>query len=65
MRPKDKSHYATAAAASTAAAAAAVHVRCSKLLVWLFFSLRVGKQDFRASTKINVSLKFMQCRATF
>lgn len=63
MRPRDKSQRATAAAVT--AAAAAVHLRCNKLLVWLFFFLGVGKQDFRASTKINVSLKFMQCRATF
>lgn len=60
---RDKSHRSNVAA--VAVAAAAVHLRCNKLLVWLFFFLSVGKQDFRASTKINVSLKFMQCRATF
>ena len=31
----------------------------------LAHSFTVGKQDFRATTKINVSLKFIQYSATF
>lgn len=50
------------APAAAAAAAILTQLRCNKLLARCS---SVGKQDFRATTKINVSLKFMQCRATF
>lgn len=38
------------------------HLRWNKTLAQCF---SVGKQDFRAGAKINVSLKFIQYRATF
>lgn len=43
------------------AAVLLAHLRCNKSLSRCFSE----KQDFRATSKINVSLKFIQCSATF
>lgn len=44
------------------AAVLLAHLKCNKSLSRCFSA---EKQDFRATSKINVSLKFIQCSATF